>query len=270
MRGNEIMDDVVKKLEPGLNGARIRRSEDIGGSTMIATVTFDFDGTLVLSPFWRLHLRPWLEGLACRHGGTLAEVWAPVRELGEFTWRHGDWVGAFDWAALIRTALGETLPLPVQPSGKAVRDLLMPHVNETWLELANLGVRCALVTNGFYPYQIPYVRALGWDHWFDRIVTPDTSGTAKPDPRVFLGLGPVICHVGDRPEHDAVAARRAGVVSVQIGPKPRIQDRPDLMAAQIEPDITLDDIRALPSTIRHMLRHQMGQKHPSEVEEIAR
>lgn len=220
---------------------------------MMYTVTFDLDGTLLRSPFWHLHLRPWLEQLSQRRNQSLMELWAPVRDAGDERWRHGDWVGAFDWTAMIASGLKERFPDPGTPRPEAVLDLCMPYVAETLKQLMDLPVRYAVVTNGFYRYQAPYLRALGGDRWLADVVTPDRAGTAKPDPRVFSHLGPVLCHVGDRPEHDAVAARRAGVVSVQCGPVAPTPERLDRMGRWVAPDIAIGDFRELPAVIRRLL-----------------
>lgn len=222
------------------------------------TVTFDLDGTIFRSPFWRLHLRPWLELLSHQGRGEWWDLWTKIRDLGTRKWQRGDWVGAFDWNAIILEALGEVLPRPEVPLWAAVKPLLMPYVSETLLSLTEIGVDYAIVTNGFYSYQAPYLEALGLERWFHHIVTPDRVGAAKPDPRVFSQLGPVLCHIGDRPEHDAVAAKRAGIVSIQMGPAPSVPDRPDFLAAAVTPDITVDDFRSLPTVIKGLLRAQTG------------
>ncbi len=166
----------------------------------------------------------------------------------------GDWVGAFDWPGITETILGQRLPEPTEtPRAEDVRALILPYVEETWMELAKIPVRYAVVTNGFYRFQYPYIQALNWHHWLERIITPDRVGTAKPDPGVFASLGPVLCHVGDRPEHDTVAARRAGVIAVQCGSKPKAVERSDRLAVPVSPDIQIADFRALPMIVRQLL-----------------
>ncbi len=218
------------------------------------TVTFDLDGTLMRSPFWRLHLRPWLERVAQAQRATVEDLWNPVDQAADALWRAGDWVGAFAWGALIEKTLGMAFPNPQVPDPRTVRTLVMPYVVETLPQLLRLPVRYAVVTNGFYAYQAPYLQALGWLDWLSPVITPDRVGTAKPDPRVFCRLGPVLCHVGDRPDHDTVAARRAGVVAIQCGPRATGRDRMDRLAnGHIQPDWDIEDFRELPQLIQRLL-----------------
>ncbi len=218
------------------------------------TVTFDLDGTLLRSPFWRLHLRPWLARVAQAQSVTVQDLWDPLDQAADALWRTGDWVGAFDWGTLIEKTLGMALPSLDDPDPQAVRRLVMPYVAQTLPQLLRLPVRYAVVTNGLYAYQVPYLRALGWLGWLSPVITPDLAGTAKPDPRVFSSLGSVLCHVGDRPDHDTVAARRAGVVAVQCGPRPTGHDRVDRLAnGHVQPDWEIEDFRELPQLIQRLL-----------------
>lgn len=221
---------------------------------MMYTVTLDLDGTLLRSPFWRMHLRPWLEQLGSARHRSVEDLWADVRRVGDARWQCGKWVESFDWGGMIEQLFGVALSDPPVPDFDAARRLMMPYLDETIGKLLDLPVQYAVVTNGFYRYQAPYLEALHWNDWLCRLITPDQSGAAKPDPRAFADLGPVLCHVGDRPEHDTLAAHRAGVVSVQCGPRPRVAERADPMAPPVvTPDIAMADMRELPGVIRTLL-----------------
>ena len=51
------------------------------------------------------------------------------------------------------------------------------------------------------------------------MITPDTAGFAKPDPRIF-GLAPgLIAHVGDLLVHDVLGANLAGIQSIWVDPE---------------------------------------------------
>lgn len=88
-----------------------------------------------------------------------------------------------------------------------------PEVRGVLAGLAADGYRLALVTNGnTYPERI------GMAGVFEAVVVAGEVGKAKPDPAIYrhaldlLGAAPGDClHIGDGPENDVVAARRAGL-----------------------------------------------------------
>lgn len=205
---------------------------------MIWTVTVDLDGTLLRAPFWNLHLRPFLAQAAAYRGTTVRDLWTPVQEAGEARWRRGDWVGSFAWGDLLREIWNLSLPDAPIPSARALGPLFMHHLAEALPRLAALPLRYVVVTNGYFAYQRPYVSALGMA---SKLVTPDRTGAAKPDPRVFDGLGPVLCHVGDRPSHDILAARRRGLPAVQLGAPEPERERLDPVAQPVPPTHRVHD-----------------------------
>jgi FMN phosphatase YigB (HAD superfamily) len=224
-------------------------------------VTFDLDNTLIKSPFARLHFLPWLRDQAQKHGLDYDLLWAQIQRQAESKWRRGDWVQSFDWNTIVQEVGLDKLPEPPQPSAAALRPLLLPHVNWMLREIRRLPVSLALVTNGFYAFQAPYLRSLGWDYVFDAVITPDRTGYTKPHPLTFVEVTPGLVHVGDRLSHDVLAARRTGRIAVQAGYLRPERDRIDpLSPARIVPDFALDDYRQLPTIIDQLL-HRTTTPH---------
>ncbi len=65
--------------------------------------------------------------------------------------------------------------------------------------------------------------AIGLDGFFARVFTAAEIGIAKPEPEIFavvceaMGVGPEqVLHAGNDPEHDIVAAKRAGLAAVWV------------------------------------------------------
>ncbi len=218
-------------------------------------VTFDLDNTLIRSPFAYLHFLPWLKDQAQKRNLGDDQLWERIRGHAERKWRRGDWVPSFDWATIVQESGLDVLPDPMQPRAVNLRPLVLPHVDRMLRELRRLPVSLALVTNGFYAYQAPYVRALGWDYVFDAIITPDRSGYAKPHPLTFAEVTPGLVHVGDRLTHDVLVAHRAGRLAIRAGHRSPERDRIDpLSPTRIHPDLTVEDYRQLPAIIEYLLR----------------
>lgn len=220
---------------------------------MTPWLTFDMDNTLMRSPYWRLHLRPWLK--AHTRGPDYKTLWQTLREAGEDRWQRGDWTASFDWPDIVRSLGLPTLPDPLEPHPDEVRSLIIPGVEEALVHLRRLPLRLGLVTNGFLRFQLPYLRAVGWDRLFDSLVGPDVTGTAKPDPAMFATLTPGLAHVGDRLSHDVLVAKRAGRVGILVGELQPETDRLDRTAPPVvTPDFVLSDFEDLPSLIRQLLK----------------
>lgn len=217
-------------------------------------VTFDLDHTLIKSPYWRLHFLPWLTQQARCHEIDITSLKHAFHDEGQRRWSRGEWVGSFDWSAIAETLGLDPIP-PVDPPDPAtVRTLVMPHVEMVLWALKRLDVRLAVVTNGFKAFQFPYLKALGWDYVFDAIVTPDITGTAKPDPAMMKSLHPVLLHVGDRLTHDVLCAQRIGSRAALVDSSIPEQDRIDpLSPAHIVPDFRIHDYRVIPSIVTTLL-----------------
>ncbi|HJO36291.1 MAG: HAD family hydrolase [Pseudomonadota bacterium] len=83
--------------------------------------------------------------------------------------------------------------------------------------------RLATLTNGNAD-----LRRIGIAHLFERRLSAEDLGVAKPDPQAFDSLfaalalpPPAVWHVGDHPECDVIGAREAGAVPVWYNPQAR-------------------------------------------------
>ncbi|WP_019202790.1 HAD family hydrolase [Tsukamurella sp. 1534] len=80
------------------------------------------------------------------------------------------------------------------------------------------GIAVVLLTNSSNPATRMKLQVLGVSERFPHVVTTDTLGVGKPDPRVFehacglIGAAPELCvAVGDNYPNDVAAARAAGM-----------------------------------------------------------
>lgn len=194
-------------------------------------VSFDLDGVLIQNPF-RDCVTPRLRDIV-RSAPDLASLPPDeadrrmAKEVGR-VWQDlqlaGEWVRGYDWDhvyGLAAESLGVPELPPVGPMVEACCEAnegihLLPEAAEGLSLLAENGVRMVAVTNNFASVQTPVLDALGIRAYFDAVLGPDVIGTAKPDPQVFRGLGPVAAHIGDTLSTDVAAARQAGIRSIWI------------------------------------------------------
>lgn len=100
---------------------------------------------------------------------------------------------------------------------------LRAGVREVLEHLAAHGLGLGCVTNAGRDFQLAKLGAVGLVDLLPVLVTLDTFGVGKPDPRLFheacrqLGVAPhEAAHVGDEPLTDAGAARSAGLTGVWL------------------------------------------------------
>jgi HAD superfamily hydrolase (TIGR01509 family) len=110
------------------------------------------------------------------------------------------------------------------PPARRARCAAYPEVRDALAALAELGdLRIAVVTNGLSDHQWLKLETAGLTGHVDVFVPSGAIGVAKPDPRVYevtlerLGIAPQdAVMVGDNPENDVDAARRAGLRAVLL------------------------------------------------------
>lgn len=122
-------------------------------------------------------------------------------------------------------------------------------LHEMLSELRAGGVRLGVVTNGSTVHQRATIDALGIGDFFDAVLISEAEGLRKPDPRMFehalerLDVGPTeAVFVGDHPEVDIAAAKRAGMRAVW--------KRDPYWGECPSADAAIDSLPALPATIR--------------------
>ena len=86
--------------------------------------------------------------------------------------------------------------------------------------------RIHVITNGFNESQAKKMISSGLDGFFELVVTSETTGFKKPDPRIFhhamneLSTHPEFClMIGDNPASDILGAQRAQIDQVFFNPE---------------------------------------------------
>lgn len=124
------------------------------------------------------------------------------------------------------------------------------------VRLLDAGVRIGALTNAGHAHQTTKLARVGLGDRLEVLVSLDTLGFGKPDPRVFveacrrLGTAPArTAYVGDELDVDAVAAREAGLVGVWLdrpGPRRVPVTDADLAAARV---VRIGTLAELPPVI---------------------
>ncbi|MCM0060013.1 MAG: YjjG family noncanonical pyrimidine nucleotidase [Algoriphagus sp.] len=102
---------------------------------------------------------------------------------------------------------------------------LFPYSKEI-LDYLKKKYRVHLITNGFNESQAKKMRSSGLNGYFELIVTSETTGLKKPDPRIFyyaldqLQAAASDClMIGDNPNSDILGAQRAEIDQVYFNPE---------------------------------------------------
>lgn len=194
-------------------------------------VGFDLDGVIMQNPFEagveprmlaHLRLSPELRDLHPEEADRRART--ALREQWDKLAAAGEWVAVYDWDG-VYTAVshrfgGEPSPdvaaMVEELSGMEGMVRLLPGARTGLDRLNEAGYRVVAITNGYHAYQWPVLRALGVADAFERIVSPEAVGYAKPDPRLFAAVSGLRAHVGDSLVWDVLGANMAGLVSVWL------------------------------------------------------
>ncbi|MDF2156990.1 YjjG family noncanonical pyrimidine nucleotidase [Algoriphagus sp. CAU 1675] len=101
-----------------------------------------------------------------------------------------------------------------------------------------------VITNGFNESQAKKMKSSGLDGFFELIVTSETTGHKKPDPRIFqfaldqLKTEAEHClMIGDNPDSDILGAQRANIDQVFFNPEGKSID--------LQPTYTIAHLREL-------------------------
>lgn len=102
---------------------------------------------------------------------------------------------------------------------------VFPHAKEI-LTYLRAKYRLHVITNGFNESQAKKMKSAGLDEFFELVVTSETTGHRKPDPRIFqhameqLSTEPDRClMIGDNPVSDILGAQRADIDQVFFNPE---------------------------------------------------
>lgn len=102
---------------------------------------------------------------------------------------------------------------------------LFPHSKEI-LNYLKKRYRVHIITNGFDESQAKKMRSSGITDYFELVVTSETTGFKKPDPRIFyhaleqLNAEASAClMIGDNPNSDILGAQRANIDQVYFNPE---------------------------------------------------
>lgn len=120
---------------------------------------------------------------------------------------------------------------------------VFPHSKEILTYLRE-KYRVHVITNGFIESQAKKMQSSGLDGFFELIVTSETTGYKKPDPRIFhyamtqLSTSPEHClMIGDNPSSDILGAQRAEIDQVYFNP--------DGKSIELKPTYTISHLREL-------------------------
>jgi putative hydrolase of the HAD superfamily len=101
---------------------------------------------------------------------------------------------------------------------------LFPYSKEI-LSYLKKKYKVHVITNGFEESQQKKIKSSGLQGYFDLIVTSETTGFRKPDPRIFqyaldqLEAEASVClMIGDNPSSDILGAQRASIDQVFFNP----------------------------------------------------
>lgn len=171
-----------------------------------------------------------IPGLNTKEREIVAAIYAQTTEC----LKHGQLRDAYDWdaaAIAIARAVGCHEPLDVTELVK--EGCRQGHISaftgaaQVLHDLTKAGAIVVAVSNGFTRYQRPVLDALGLTQYFSAIVSPEETGTAKPDPLIFQAARQAVgvasteaaYHVGDTLIHDIAGAKAAGMFALWMQTK---------------------------------------------------
>ncbi|GAA0880738.1 YjjG family noncanonical pyrimidine nucleotidase [Algoriphagus jejuensis] len=140
----------------------------------------------------------------------------------------------------------ETIPLEFEEefmSRTSSKPHVFPHSKEI-LTYLKAKYRLHVITNGFNESQAKKLKSSGLDGFFELVVTSETTGHKKPDPRIFqhamkqLSTDPEHClMIGDNPNSDILGAQRAEIDQVFFNPEGK--------TIELKPTYTISHLREL-------------------------
>lgn len=239
-------------------------------------ITFDLDEVLIVNPFGSGVFPYVRRHIAKAAAVDEADVRGAILAEARRRQRRGEMVAAYNWDDIVRH-VSESFGVEWTMSIAALveRYCVRPHINlypgaaELLAALKQQGHTLVALTNGYYKYQYPVLEALGIHRFFERIVTPEQVGAAKPQEEVFSAARSHYdlrhVHIGDHVIHDVWGANRVGAISVwmhhrlpgeweQLTPRERAAEPfietlvkrgidADLCGAKCYPSLKVDDAK---------------------------
>src|SRR5690606_35972955 len=158
-------------------------------------ITFDLDGTLMQNPFigW---VFPEIVETINDHLHDKKDIMQLILEKHHERMRNNQTVEAYDWDDILNEIIVQLqLPITINVQKLVQKHAIAPKVYtleenivEHLQQLIRKGYSLAVVTNGYYKYQFPVMVALGLEHVFVEIITPEKVGFAKPHPNILHSL----------------------------------------------------------------------------------
>ena len=186
-------------------------------------ITFDLDGTIMQNPFID-YVFPEIHNAIYKENKNLTNCVESFVAEHRNRLSQQQYVEAYDWEEIIASYIQlHELNLLI-----SVEEIVKKHcvpgsvylleegIIEVLKELKLRGYSLAVITNGYSKFQLPVMEALGMTPYFEKIITPDMIGYAKPDERVFMELDDVVAHIGDRIDHDIIPANTWGAKAIWI------------------------------------------------------
>ncbi|MCA9939588.1 MAG: HAD family hydrolase [Anaerolineales bacterium] len=214
----------------------------------VTTVIFDLDDTLLDWSQGTLNWRAFQQARAAGVHAYLRDLGYELPPLADFSQGLIQFIEAVwdearvDWtAARIEDALNYTLRACGIDMGQFDEMALLqaydwqpipgvvpfPDAHEVLTTLRRRGYRLGLITNSFTPMWMRDIELEIYDllEFFPVRITSGETGYMKPHPAIFqraltmLDTAPdEAMYVGDRPAHDVIGAKNAGMTSVLIRP----------------------------------------------------
>lgn len=190
-------------------------------------ITFDLDGVLMLNPFGSGVFPYVRKFISEQSGADPQEIRKAITAEAVKRQLQGEMVAAYDWDDIIQVVSAsfgvdwsESIAGLVEHHCVPPHIKLYPGVVELLTNLSEAGHTLRALTNGFRIYQYPVLKALGIAHFFDKIITPELVGFAKPS-REFYAAARVDStlphiHIGDNVIHDVWGANRGGAISIWV------------------------------------------------------
>ncbi len=210
---------------------------------MIKAVIFDLDGTFYRSDEYIVHVRRIMDEVLAEFLGVSVDE--AHRRLDEVKAKLLTISSSVEHLGMKRREFYRKVAEKVRPTQYIPR---RPEVKEMLRELRSMGLRIGVHTNSGRPLAERVLEALGLSaEDFDACITSDDA-EPKPSPegyRRFLEIfgaeaGEVV-YVGDRWRVEVEPAKRLGMRTILVSPKP-----------EGEPDIHVRDVMEVPGAIRRL------------------